>query len=127
MNFTTQYSDFKFKGEKSTSDTLVSLVPCMTNQERISQALMTGSLVQAANVGYDIQSDKEITDILFDVKKRNLDIVDRLQAVQIVKNKVENFIRGKLDEKEKTVQLAEKSNSQSTKIVSDEPGSERKV
>lgn len=107
MNFTTQYSDFSFKGEKSTSDTLVSLVPCMTNQERISQALMTGSLVQAANVGYDIQSDQEITDILFDVKKRNLDIVDRLQAVQIVKNKVESFIRGKLEKEQQEKQSKE--------------------
>lgn len=97
--FYTQWNAAEGKREHSTEDTLVSLVPCQTNQERIAQALLTGALVQATNTGYDFKADEEIQDIMFDVSKRNIDIVDRLQAVQIVRQKVEDYIKGKLDDK----------------------------
>lgn len=113
------------KREHSTKDTLVSLVPCMSNQERIAQALLAGSLVQAANVGYDLQADDEITDIVFDVQKRNIDIVDRLHSVQIVRQKIEDHIKGKLNEKTNSVE--KEIHQESTKTVSDTSISEREV
>lgn len=94
--FTTQFTVKPGKREHSTHDTLVSLVPCQTNQERITQALLTGSLVQAANVGFDYKHDEEIQDIMFNVEKRNIDIIDRLEGVQIVRQKVDAYIKGKL-------------------------------
>lgn len=101
--FTTQFSSRKHRGEHSTADTLVSLVPCSSNQERITQSLLTGALVQAANVGYDYKSDEKIKDIMFDVEKRSIDIVQRLEGVQYVRGKVEDYIRSKtkVDEDEK--------------------------
>lgn len=103
MEFYTQFNACEMPREKTSSKTLVSMVPCSSNQERIAQALLTGSLVQAANTGYDFKSDEEIQDIMFDVSKRNIDIVDRLQAVQIVRQKVEDYIKGKLSENPDTL------------------------
>lgn len=123
--FFTQWNAEVGKREHSGKDTLVSLVPCMSNQERIAQGLLTGSLVQAANTGYDIRDDEKIMEVLFDVQKRNLDIVDRLEAVQLVRQKVDAYIKGKLNEK--TDKMANEFHSESEAAVSDKKEPEGEV
>ena len=124
--FTTQFNVKRTRREHSTQKSLVSKVPCTSNKELIAQALLTGTLVQASNVGYDFTDDEKIADYMFDVdNQRKMDITERFEFASYVRQKVDGYIKGKLNEK--TNSLETEVHQKSKETISDETNPEGQV
>lgn len=91
----------KRKQEHSSKHSIVSNVPVVKMSARISQMILNGALVNAANVGYDYKRDEPIRDYMFEkMRIRGMDIVDRMELAQYVKEKVDNYVNTKKAELE---------------------------
>jgi len=87
------------KYEVNSGKTIVMQSPVVSNGERIAQMEMSGLMIEANRVGYQISADVEIKDqiipILSNVK--SLDITQKIELMRVIRKQMNEFMRKSFD------------------------------